>query len=279
MRGSNKLSKFTARTVGMFGTRATSVRGVQETERGRAEASDALREDVLGDVIRSLEGPMEKFGAELERLGRLSDSVCCCAEEIEDSILNAKNSLREILRLSDAFSGECEFHHMDWTEISLKEFLKGITEQLRPQFQSSGVELKEDFGHLAASIECQPDQISLALRSLLVNAAEAASMSNSIGLDWDAWVELGVHDLGHEVEITVSNSGSLKTGRDRSVLDPNDECVFETVQGALFRRELTLGNLRRVVDAHRGSLEAEREGFASFVRIRLPITAVPGVLN
>lgn len=238
-----------------------------------AKPGERLSHESIQTLLEELEAPIASLEKQIQRVSELTESSCCQEEEFAHSLEMAKQSISDVLTLLNQSMPTRQ--EEGWRTMPLTDLIRSVVEILKPDFVRAGVGLEVGPLPEALLVKCRPDEVAIAMHSLIRNALESASISARIESEFDPRIELGVRDLGDEVEILISSGG---IGHSNNCLDPSHQS-FDQVQGALFRTDLTFGAAQRIAKTHQGCLIPERSGELSLVRFRLPLAGTCGFLN
>ncbi len=144
--------------------------------------------------------------------------------------------------------------------LPLHLLVEDILEFCRQRFHNHQIEMQTPRIKPSLVVECRPIQIGQVMLNLLNNAFEAVQSQSQ------KWVRIEVTDSGDYVEIAISDSGPGLPAEIREHLaEP-----YYTSKPAGKGTGVGLTASKRIIEAHRGTLQLDRNSTATRFVIRLP---------
>ncbi len=203
------------------------------------------RIETIVDEAESIGGTQnEKLKQLLSSAGDLTSVSQTAAERIVTIV----GSLRRFARLDEAELDEVDLHE------GIENTLTLVQHELKNRIQ-----VEKDYGEIPR-VKCYPNQLNQVFMNLLVNASHAIEGQGSIAIR--------TRQEGDQVLIEFRDSG-------RGIPQENLERIFDpgfTTKGSGVGTGLGLSIVYRIVQDHRGSIQAESEvGKGSTFKLLLPI--------
>ncbi|MCB0419327.1 MAG: hypothetical protein KDD39_16910, partial [Bdellovibrionales bacterium] len=150
----------------------------------------------LGTPIATIRGRMELLENQLERNTPDKESLVRVAETIRNEADRMTKIIRGILSFSRDGSKD------PFREERLSTLLSDICAYSSERFRRHGIDLIAAEIDPTLVVECRSTQLAQAVVNLLNNACDAVrSQSNP-------WIRIEVRDLGPDVEVSITDSGS-----------------------------------------------------------------------
>jgi signal transduction histidine kinase len=231
----------------------------QRFEQATERATQQAIYDFAYGLTHEINNPLANIAARAQQLlaQATSEADQKSLATIVDQSMRAHEMLAEMMRAVKP---------KDWnpTTVLVADCLQALLPRFRSAFQARqiGFEVEGAFENIAISTESS--EFRDAIGSLLQNALDACSPSDSVVLTVQAWggsVELSVKDTGCGMSPrAVANAFSLYfSGREHG-------------RGL----GISLANVRRVVDSMQGEISiSSGEGTGTQVRIRVPVASMP----
>ncbi|MCU0716032.1 MAG: HAMP domain-containing histidine kinase [Pirellula sp.] len=231
------------------------VRFEQATERATQQAIY----DFAYGLTHEINNPLANIAARAQQL--LAQATSAADQKslatIVDQSMRAHEMLAEMMRAVKP-------KHWNPTIVLLADCLQSLLTRFRSAFQARQIEFEVEGDFEGIAISTESSEFRDAIGSLLQNALDACSPSDSVVLSAQAW--------GDSVDLSVKDTGC---GMSQQAVENAFSLYFS---GREHGRGLgiSLANVRRVVDAMRGEISlTSGEGIGTQVRIRVPVASMP----
>jgi two-component system NtrC family sensor kinase len=195
--------------------------------------------------IRKLLGPAPD--AEVGRMLDILGDVCRNNEIATDRIVKIVYSLKNFARLDEA----------ERKKVNIHEGIESTLTLLQHQLKNR-IRIVKQFGDIP-EIECFPNQLNQVFMNLLVNAAQAIKERGQITVR--TWKD------GGTVKVSIADTGVGFPPEHRSrIFDPGF-----TTKGVGVGTGLGLSICYKIVQDHRGTIEAESTNQGTTLTITLPL--------
>jgi PAS domain S-box-containing protein len=240
------------------------------SERKRAEQAlheaDSAKDEFLATLAHELRNPLAPLKNAAEMLRNPAAEPAWCRDVIERQVNHLSRLIDDLLDVSRITQDKLELRK---ETVEISDVISNAVEASRPMIESCGQALL--VAPLPESIYVHGDLVRLTqvLTNLLTNAAKFSQGAGAI--------RLSVERDGGRVSIRIADSGIGITKDELSRVF--DRFYQSQRRGARFLGGLGIGLslVRRLVELHGGTVEAQSEGpgrGSEFV-VRLPITAAP----
>ena len=240
------------------------------SERKRAEQAlheaDRAKDEFLATLAHELRNPLAPLKNAAEMLRNPAAEPAWCRDVIERQVNHLSRLIDDLLDVSRITRDKLELRK---ETVEISDVIRSAVEASRPMIESCGQTLL--VAPLPESIYVHGDLVRLTqvLTNLLTNAAKFSQGAGAIRLSVE-------RDCGR-VSISIADSGIGITKDELSRVF--DRFYQSQRRGARFLGGLGIGLslVRRLVELHGGTVEAQSEGpgrGSEFV-VRLPITAAP----
>jgi PAS domain S-box-containing protein len=240
------------------------------SERKRAEQAlheaDSAKDEFLATLAHELRNPLAPLKNAAEMLRNPAAEPAWCRDVIERQVNHLSRLIDDLLDVSRITRDKLELRK---ETVEISDVIRSAVEASRPMIESCGQALL--IAPLPASIYVHGDLVRLTqvLTNLLTNAAKFSQGAGAI--------RLSVERDCSCVSIRIADSGIGITKDELSRVF--DRFYQSQRRGARFLGGLGIGLslVRRLVELHGGTVEAQSEGpgrGSEFV-VRLPITAAP----
>jgi PAS domain S-box-containing protein len=245
------------------------------TDRKRAEealcAADQRKDDFIATLAHELRNPLAPIRHAVALLHSLPDAEprrSAYVAVIDRQVANMARLLDDLLDMSRITSGKLELRR---ARVDVAEIVERAVETARPVIEAKHHTLEIIAPPAVAHVDADLARLTQVLANLLVNAAKYTERGGSIR------VGVGVARQGHEVEISVQDSGiGLAAEHVSRIFE-----MFSQVSSALERSQGGLGIglalSRGLVEIHGGTIEARSAGpgrGCEFI-VRLPLAEAP----
>jgi two-component system NtrC family sensor kinase len=200
----------------------------------------------VGKVRKLLEPAPDK---EVRRLLDILGEICRNNEIATERIMNIVRSLKNFARLDEA----------ERKKVNIHEGIESTLSLLRHQLKNR-IRIVKCFGDIP-EIECYPNELNQVFMNILVNAAQAIKHRGEITVK--TWRE------GDRVKIAISDTGvGIPPENLSKVFDPGF-----TTKGVGLGTGLGLSLCYKIVQDHRGTIEAESSKQGTTFTISIPLNA------
>jgi signal transduction histidine kinase len=216
------------------------------TPMGAIHSNNDIMTRAVGKVRKLLEPAPDK---EVRRLLDILGEVCRNNEIATERIMKIVGSLKNFARLDEAERKKVDIHDGIESTLSL------LRHQLRNR-----IRIVKSFGDIP-EIECYPNELNQVFMNILVNAAQAIKHRGEITVK--TWRE------GDRVKIAISDTGvGIPPENLSKVFDPGF-----TTKGVGLGTGLGLSICYKIVQEHRGTIEAESSKQGTTFTISIPLNA------
>ena len=216
------------------------------TPMGAIHSNNDIMTRAVGKVRKLLERAPDN---EVRRLLDILGEVCRNNEIATERIMKIVRNLKNFARLDEAERKKVDIHEGIESTLSL----------LRHQLKSR-IRIVKCFGDIP-EIECYPNELNQVFMNILVNAAQAIKHRGEITVK--TWRE------GDRVKIAISDTGvGIPPENLSKVFDPGF-----TTKGVGLGTGLGLSICYKIVQEHRGTIEAESSKQGTTFTISIPLNA------
>jgi len=216
------------------------------TPMGAIHSNNDIMTRAVGKVRKLLERAPDN---EVRRLLDILGEVCRNNEIATERIMKIVRNLKNFARLDEAERKKVDIHEGIESTLSL----------LRHQLKSR-IRIVKCFGDIP-EIECYPNELNQVFMNILVNAAQAIKHRGEITVK--TWRE------GDRVKIAISDTGvGIPPENLSKVFDPGF-----TTKGVGLGTGLGLSICYKIVQEHRGTIEAESSKQGTTFTISIPFNA------
>jgi two-component system, NtrC family, sensor kinase len=216
------------------------------TPMGAIHSNNDVMTRAVGKVRKLLEPAPDK---EVRRLLDILGEICRNNEVATERIMNIVRSLKNFARLDEA----------ERKKVNIHEGIESTLSLLRHQLKNR-IRMVKCFGDIP-EIECYPNELNQVFMNILVNAAQAIKHRGEITVK--TWRE------GDRVKIAISDTGvGIPPENLSKVFDPGF-----TTKGVGLGTGLGLSLCYKIVQDHRGTIEAESSKQGTTFTISIPLNA------
>ena len=216
------------------------------TPMGAIHSNNDIMTRAVGKVRKLLEPAPDN---EVRRLLDILGEVCRNNEIATERIMKIVRSLKNFARLDEA----------ERKKVNIHEGIESTLSLLRHQLKSR-IRIVKCFGDIP-EIECYPNELNQVFMNILVNAAQAIKHRGEITVK--TWRE------GDRVKIAISDTGvGIPPENLSKVFDPGF-----TTKGVGLGTGLGLSICYKIVQEHRGTIEAESSKQGTTFTISIPLNA------
>lgn len=236
----------------------------ERAARAFAERVNALKDEFLAIVSHELRSPLSAIAgwAHMLRRGASAEDFETGLEVIEQSVRVQTKLIEDLLDISRITSGQLS---LDLQALEPRVFIDAAVEAVRPAAEEKGIRISKVLDLSAGPVLGDAARLQQVMVNLLVNAVKFTPEHG--------WVEVGLHRVGVEAEIRVTDSG---IGISPAFL-PHVFDRFRQADASIHRRfgglGLGLAIVKRLVELHGGSVSAQSqgEGSGATFALRLPL--------
>jgi two-component system, NtrC family, sensor kinase len=216
------------------------------TPMGAIHSNNDIMTRAVGKVRKLLERAPDN---EVRRLLDILGEVCRNNEIATERIMKIVRNLKNFARLDEA----------ERKKVNIHEGIESTLSLLRHQLKSR-IRIVKCFGDIP-EIECYPNELNQVFMNILVNAAQAIKHRGEITVK--TWRE------GDRVKIAISDTGvGIPPENLSKVFDPGF-----TTKGVGLGTGLGLSICYKIVQEHRGTIEAESSKQGTTFTISIPFNA------
>jgi len=216
------------------------------TPMGAIHSNNDIMTRAVGKVRKLLERAPDN---EVRRLLDILGEVCRNNEIATERIMNIVRNLKNFARLDEA----------ERKKVNIHEGIESTLSLMRHQLKSR-IRIVKCFGDIP-EIECYPNELNQVFMNILVNAAQAIKHRGEITVK--TWRE------GDRVKIAISDTGvGIPPENLSKVFDPGF-----TTKGVGLGTGLGLSICYKIVQEHRGTIEAESSKQGTTFTISIPLNA------
>jgi two-component system, NtrC family, sensor kinase len=216
------------------------------TPMGAIHSNNDIMTRAVGKVRKLLERAPDN---EVRRLLDILGEVCRNNEIATERIMKIVRNLKNFARLDEA----------ERKKVNIHEGIESTLSLLRHQLKSR-IRIVKCFGDIP-EIECYPNELNQVFMNILVNAAQAIKHRGEITVK--TWRE------GDRVKIAISDTGvGIPPENLSKVFDPGF-----TTKGVGLGTGLGLSLCYKIVQDHRGTIEAESSKQGTTFTISIPLNA------
>jgi two-component system, NtrC family, sensor kinase len=216
------------------------------TPMGAIHSNNDIMTRAVGKVRKLLEPAPDK---EVRRLLDILGEICRNNEIATERIMNIVRSLKNFARLDEA----------ERKKVNIHEGIESTLSLLRHQLKNR-IRIVKCFGDIP-EIECYPNELNQVFMNILVNAAQAIKHRGEITVK--TWRE------GDRVKIAISDTGvGIPPENLSKVFDPGF-----TTKGVGLGTGLGLSICYKIIQDHRGTIEAESSKQGTTFTISIPLNA------
>jgi len=216
------------------------------TPMGAIHSNNDIMTRAVGKVRKLLEPAPDN---EVRRLLDILGEVCRNNEIATERIMNIVRNLKNFARLDEA----------ERKKVNIHEGIESTLSLLRHQLKNR-IRIVKCFGDIP-EIECYPNELNQVFMNILVNAAQAIKHRGEITVK--TWRE------GDRVKIAISDTGvGIPPENLSKVFDPGF-----TTKGVGLGTGLGLSICYKIVQEHRGTIEAESSKQGTTFTISIPLNA------
>ncbi|MFL5815489.1 MAG: ATP-binding protein [Bdellovibrionia bacterium] len=234
-----------------------------EAQRARSEYAGRLAAlgDLAGSVAHEINNPLMVICGNTEMLQNLSGSERIdpgTVQTIAGKINETAFKIAKIVKSLRAFARDGSQDKFE--TVNIQTIVNDTADFLQRKFQKALIDLKVSTPSFECMIECQAGPVSQALLNILKNAYDAAQGQET------KWVRIETADLGDEIQITVTDSGS---GISVDLRDKIMRPLF-TTKGTEQGMGLGLSISERIIASHHGKLALDEKAPNTSFVISLP---------
>jgi len=216
------------------------------TPMGAIHSNNDIMTRAVGKVRKLLEPAPDN---EVRRLLDILGEVCRNNEIATERIMKIVRSLKNFARLDEA----------ERKKVNIHEGIESTLSLLRHQLKNR-IRIVKCFGGIP-EIECYPNELNQVFMNILVNAAQAIKHRGEITVK--TWRE------GDRVKIAISDTGvGIPPENLSKVFDPGF-----TTKGVGLGTGLGLSICYKIIQDHRGTIEAESSKQGTTFTISVPLNA------
>jgi len=216
------------------------------TPMGAIHSNNDIMTRAVGKVRKLMESAPDN---EVRRLLDILGEVCRNNEIATERIMKIVRNLKNFARLDEA----------ERKKVNIHEGIESTLSLLRHQLKSR-IRIVKCFGDIP-EIECYPNELNQVFMNILVNAAQAIKHRGEITVK--TWRE------GDRVKIAISDTGvGIPPENLSKVFDPGF-----TTKGVGLGTGLGLSICYKIVQEHRGTIEAESSKQGTTFTISIPLNA------
>jgi len=216
------------------------------TPMGAIHSNNDIMTRAVGKVRKLLEPAPDK---EVRRLLDILGEVCRNNEMATERIMKVVRSLKNFARLDEA----------ERKKVNIHEGIESTLSLLRHQLKNR-IRIVKSFGDIPET-ECYPNELNQVFMNILVNAAQAIKHRGEITVK--TWRE------GDRVKIAISDTGvGIPPENLSKVFDPGF-----TTKGVGLGTGLGLSICYKIIQDHRGTIEAESSKQGTTFTISIPLNA------
>jgi two-component system NtrC family sensor kinase len=216
------------------------------TPMGAIHSNNDIMTRAVGKVRKLLEPAPDN---EVSRLLDILGEVCRNNEMATERIMKIVRSLKNFARLDEA----------ERKKVNIHEGIESTLSLLRHQLKNR-IRIVKCFGDIP-EVECYPNELNQVFMNILVNAAQAIKHRGEITVK--TWRE------GDRVKIAISDTGvGIPPENLSKVFDPGF-----TTKGVGLGTGLGLSICYKIVQDHRGTIEAESSKQGTTFTICIPLNA------
>ena len=216
------------------------------TPMGAIHSNNDVMTRAVGKVRKLLEAAPDN---EVKRLLDILGDVCRNNEIAAERIMKIVGSLKNFARLDEA----------ERKRVNIHEGIESTLSLLRHQLKNR-IRIVKCFGDIP-EIECYPNELNQVFMNILVNAAQAIKHRGEITVK--TWRE------GDRVKIAISDTGvGIPAENLSKVFDPGF-----TTKGVGLGTGLGLSLCYKIIQDHRGTIEAESSKQGTTFTISIPLNA------
>lgn len=196
-----------------------------------------------------------------ELIEALDDEVDLSKDKIKSVLATMKTTSLRIARIVRALRSFARDGSKDPLEVySLKKLVNESLELCREKIRYKDIEFTVDTIPDYIDVKCHPTEILQVILNLVSNAQDAVRSLES------KWIRLSYQDLGGDIEIAVTDSGSGISGEiEEKIFQP-----FFTTKEVGKGTGLGLSISREIMERHGGALILDRAASNTRFAIRLP---------
>ena len=216
------------------------------TPMGAIHSNNDIMTRAVGKVRKLLEPAPDN---EVRRLLDILGEVCRNNEIATERIMKIVGSLKNFARLDEA----------ERKKVNIHEGIESTLSLLRHQLKNR-IRIVKSFGDIPET-ECYPNELNQVFMNILVNAAQAIKHRGEITVK--TWRE------GDRVNIAISDTGvGIPPENLSKVFDPGF-----TTKGVGLGTGLGLSICYKIIQDHRGAIEAESSKQGTTFTISIPLNA------
>jgi len=216
------------------------------TPMGAIHSNNDIMTRAVGKVRKLLEPAPDN---EVRRLLDILGEVCRNNEIATERIMKIVGSLKNFARLDEA----------ERKKVNIHEGIESTLSLLRHQLKNR-IRIVKSFGDIPET-ECYPNELNQVFMNILVNAAQAIKHRGEITVK--TWRE------GDRVNIAISDTGvGIPPENLSKVFDPGF-----TTKGVGLGTGLGLSICYKIIQDHRGTIEAESSKQGTTFTISIPLNA------
>jgi two-component system NtrC family sensor kinase len=216
------------------------------TPMGAIHSNNDIMTRAVGKVRKLLEPAPDN---EVRRLLDILGEVCRNNEIATERIMKIVRSLKNFARLDEA----------ERKKVNIHEGIESTLSLLRHQLKNR-IRIVKRFGDIP-EIECYPNELNQVFMNILVNAAQAIKHRGEITVK--TWRE------GDRVKIAISDTGvGIPPENLSKIFDPGF-----TTKGVGLGTGLGLSICYKIIQDHRGTIEAESSKQGTTFTISIPLNA------
>ena len=216
------------------------------TPMGAIHSNNDIMTRAVGKVRKLLEPAPDN---EVRRLLDILGEVCRNNEIATERIMKIVGSLKNFARLDEA----------ERKKVNIHEGIESTLSLLRHQLKNR-IRIVKSFGDIPET-ECYPNELNQVFMNILVNVAQAIKHRGEITLK--TWRE------GDQVKIGISDTGvGIPPENLSKVFDPGF-----TTKGVGLGTGLGLSICYKIIQDHRGTIEAESSKQGTTFTISIPLNA------
>ena len=212
--------------------------------------TEAMRRQLIGDVTHELRTPLTTIKGSLEGL---MDGVLPADEATYQQIFQEADRLQRLVNdLQELSRVEAYAYELHRRQVGVGGLIQGVAARLKPQFVEKGVNLYVNSSPDLPPLMADEDRLTQVLTNLLGNALQ---YTPSGGL-----VEISAEQKGHEIQLTVSDTGMGIPVEHLSHVFDRFYRVDKSRSRAGGGSGIGLTIAKHLVEAHGGRIWVESEG-------------------
>ena len=221
----------------------------------RLQRANAFKSEVLGTVAHDLKNPLGVILGRTEMLTEMVSAAASSVDNVKAQIVHIRSAAHRVTEIIDSLISDAMADAHDITirreQVDLVELLRDLVDANQPLAARKDQTIRLTAPAAVDSL-CDSDRIREAIDNVLSNAIKYSPIGGRI--------EVGVDRRGESAVIRISDEGPGLSPEDTARLFGRFQRLSAKPTGGETSTGLGLSIVKRIVDLHGGTVEAETTG-------------------